>query len=236
MKNNSKGFIAPLLIAIIALLLAGGGYYLANLPTAPTSTYSVPVSETSTNTVTEPPKENVVIPPGIGRIQVTSPKGGEVWQIGSSYGISWANYVGTEPLTIALQTSPPTGQTSVRIIAQDVPAASIGRHTWTVPAENTNNKYKVEIYPAGGRELVGRSADYFTIRPAATKACIRGGCSGQLCVEQLADGNGPMTTCEYRAEYACYSTATCERQASGSCGWTQTSELSACLSNPPPLQ
>ena len=57
--------------------------------------------------------------------------------------------------------------------------------------------------------------------------CFVGGCSGQICSDQA----GMMSTCEYREEYACYQNARCERQPSGLCGWTQTSELSACISS-----
>jgi hypothetical protein len=60
------------------------------------------------------------------------------------------------------------------------------------------------------------------------KGCYRGGCSGQLCTDR-AD---VITTCEFRAEYACYTTATCERQVDGMCGWTLTEEVRACLKNP----
>jgi|CXWL01.1.fsa_nt_gi hypothetical protein len=59
--------------------------------------------------------------------------------------------------------------------------------------------------------------------------CHIGGCSAQLCTEQP----DMMSTCEYRAEYACYQTAECKRQTSGQCGWTQTSELHACLDTKP---
>ena len=66
---------------------------------------------------------------------------------------------------------------------------------------------------------------------AGTKpACIVSGCSGQICSDQEM-----VSTCEYRAEYACYQTARCERQASGQCGWTQTAALAACLANPSQL-
>lgn len=63
--------------------------------------------------------------------------------------------------------------------------------------------------------------------------CVPGGCSRQLCIR---DGQQVSTTCEYREEYACYTTATCEEQADGQCGWTQTEELTACLAgaNPTP--
>lgn len=68
--------------------------------------------------------------------------------------------------------------------------------------------------------------------PEPQAACVVGGCSSQMCVEE---GDPGMSTCEYRAEYACYREAVCERQTSGMCGWTQSSELTACLENPPEL-
>ena len=58
--------------------------------------------------------------------------------------------------------------------------------------------------------------------------CKIAGCSGQLCVDKNAEDI--ITTCEYRPEYACYKTARCERQSGGNCGWTQTAELSECIS------
>lgn len=69
--------------------------------------------------------------------------------------------------------------------------------------------------------------------PPPTAACVAGGCSHQLCVEE--GGPGGITTCEFRAEYACYQSATCARQPDGACGWNPTPELDACLANPPPV-
>jgi hypothetical protein len=71
--------------------------------------------------------------------------------------------------------------------------------------------------------------------PVDPVGCIKGGCSGQLCV----DASKPpiATTCEWREEYACYQTAICELQPDGSCGFRKTPELVACLqgtSRPPP--
>lgn len=65
--------------------------------------------------------------------------------------------------------------------------------------------------------------------------CAVAGCSGQLCVSADEAGN-IVTTCEFRAEYACYREASCEPQPNGQCGWTQTPELTTCLSNPPSLE
>ncbi len=58
--------------------------------------------------------------------------------------------------------------------------------------------------------------------------CMVGGCSSQLCGE-ANDMDGLVSTCEYRAQYACYQVATCERQTDGRCGWTETPELAQCL-------
>jgi hypothetical protein len=69
-------------------------------------------------------------------------------------------------------------------------------------------------------------------QPPSAGACIKSGCSGIVCVEP---GKEVVTTCEYKAEYACYKTASCERQPNGACGWTETAELTACLANPPPM-
>ncbi len=64
--------------------------------------------------------------------------------------------------------------------------------------------------------------------------CAVAGCSGQLCVS--ADEAGDIvTTCEYRAEYACHKEAYCGPQADGKCGWSQTAELQRCLANPPAI-
>lgn len=71
-------------------------------------------------------------------------------------------------------------------------------------------------------------------QPIVANGCIVTGCSSQLCVS--ADEGDIMTTCEYRAEYACYREASCEQQANGKCGWTMSAKLRACLSNPPPLE
>lgn len=64
--------------------------------------------------------------------------------------------------------------------------------------------------------------------------CAVAGCSQQLCVPAI-EADNIITTCEFRAEYACYREASCEPQANGECGWTPTAELQQCLANPPAL-
>jgi hypothetical protein len=62
--------------------------------------------------------------------------------------------------------------------------------------------------------------------PAASADCEPTGCSNTICAEA---GKGVMSTCEFKAEYACYSKAKCEKQANGACGWTRTADFEACL-------
>ncbi len=61
--------------------------------------------------------------------------------------------------------------------------------------------------------------------------CVVGGCSGEVCSNT---SEGPaVSSCIYRAEFACYKSAKCERQSNGQCGWTQTTELKMCIANAP---
>ncbi|MGE0400646.1 MAG: DUF6748 domain-containing protein [Kofleriaceae bacterium] len=91
--------------------------------------------------------------------------------------------------------------------------------------------FKIQKRPGKGRTATNAYRNVKNLAPAGGGECFVGGCSGQIC----SDNPGVISTCEWRAEYACYQTATCERQAGGECGWTQTSELQACLASPPPL-
>jgi hypothetical protein len=89
------------------------------------------------------------------------------------------------------------------------------RYTFTVRGSQGKGRTADNMY----RNLANVAA------PATGEACYRGGCSGQIC----SDRPNVISTCEWRAEYACYRDATCERQADGGCGWTQTPELEACI-------
>jgi len=63
------------------------------------------------------------------------------------------------------------------------------------------------------------------VKESPTGECYVGGCSSEIC-----SGRSDMASdCRYNEAYACFQTATCERQSTGVCGWTETSELRACL-------
>jgi hypothetical protein len=84
---------------------------------------------------------------------------------------------------------------------------------------NTNQS---ETFPAQGEGMM-------------SNGCAVAGCSQQLCVS-AEEAATIVTTCEFRAEYACYREASCEPQADGQCGWTETAELNQCLANPPMIE
>ena len=96
-------------------------------------------------------------------IKVSFPQGGEKLEIGKTYDIRWENYIANEPLTIALQVTLPDGETYLKRITENVPAASTGNYSWTVTSELADSKYRIEVYPEGDRLLVGRSKDFFSI-------------------------------------------------------------------------
>ncbi|MEK7193224.1 MAG: Ser-Thr-rich GPI-anchored membrane family protein [Patescibacteria group bacterium] len=159
--NNRKGFANIVLIVIIVAIVAVGGYFVfSKKSVTPTPSQQNPEAG-ATNEPNQGQGASFV--PEQDRIQITSPKGGEKLEVGKTYDIHWTNYSGKEPLTIALQVTTPSNQVSAKIVASNVPAASTGTYKWTVTSESSENKYKVEVYPAGGRELVGRSKDFFTI-------------------------------------------------------------------------
>lgn len=73
-------------------------------------------------------------------------------------------------------------------------------------------------------------------KESATGECFVGGCSSQIC-SGSPDAVDMVTTCEFRAEYACYRLTKCERQSeTGKCGWTPTVEFISCLSNPSAIE
>src|SRR3990167_4396430 len=98
----------------------------------------------------------------------------------------------------------------------------------------------MESYPRQCRTPDGRNftediSDVSDTQPDGSisfNGCAVAGCSGQLCVS-AEDASEIVTTCEFRAEYACYKEASCEPQADDKCGWTQMPELKRCLASPP---
>lgn len=210
MRDLKSGFIGLLLLLGIAGLLLGGGVYVYTQTytkaEVPTATSTAPTA-TSSNTL---PNDRDPQPRDIDApAKPTDPK---ITNDGGKYEI-----YALGPGYVTLEALAEFKKTQKTCVGRSEP----------IPADPR----------LADAPLLAKCYGYLVLKYETQKpACIRGGCSGQLCVEERADGDGLATTCEYRAEYACYQKASCERQTSGSCGWTQSTELAACLSNPPPLQ
>jgi hypothetical protein len=229
MKTSQARFVVVATLFFVGLAILGTRAFLYKsnpVDKKPSSSQEIATTTASATNLNKPVVFRSANQPSVpkDRIEILYPIGGEQFIEGDSYEIRWANYQGVEDLTIALQ--PVSGST--KIIARNVPATK-NYYPWTVGAE-TLGSYRIQVYPAGGRELVGYSKNFLIVKGSK---CVRSGCGNQFCTEE---GNESVTTCEYRADYACYITANCGHQADGSCGWAQTDELKGCLASPPPIQ
>ncbi|MBI2144053.1 eight-cysteine-cluster domain-containing protein [Candidatus Woesearchaeota archaeon] len=66
-----------------------------------------------------------------------------------------------------------------------------------------------------------------TAECSSNSGCGVGGCSGQVCTTK-GKASGLITTCEYKAEYACLNLTSCGC-VEGKCQWAGTAELEKCL-------
>jgi hypothetical protein len=97
-------------------------------------------------------------------------------------------------------------------------------HLLLRPAGATQNRtYVAELLDDGSLKL-SRGGQSGVLAPLA--ACVRTGCSGQLCSDRHR-----VTTCDMRPEYTCYRAAICERDDSGQCGFRQTQDLTDCIAS-----
>ncbi|MEA2701399.1 MAG: hypothetical protein QOE22_108 [Candidatus Parcubacteria bacterium] len=128
----------------------------------------------------------------------------------------------------------------VRVSVRIRSAMGVSTNEFALGTRITTEAQEIALMNVEPGNMAGKptaDVDYrftFEVKPRKTEGtaeCFVGGCSAQLCT----DDPDVASTCEYRAEYACYKTAKCERQPSGKCGWTETSELRSCLRNPPEL-
>lgn len=128
----------------------------------------------------------------------------------------------------------------VRVSVRITSGMGLSEQVLTLGDTVTTEAEEISLVGVSPGTLAGREiadADYrltFEVKErklSGTGQCFVGGCSAQLCT----DDPEAVSTCEYRAEYACYKTAECKRQENGECGWTETRELRSCLRNPPEL-
>ncbi len=92
-------------------------------------------------------------PPPAGTLTLTAPNGGESWEKGSAYDITWTseNLTGNVMLHLLRDVN---GQPQPLFIASDLPAAA-GTYSWTIPPYvQPGDGYRVQIRWIGGHNAV----------------------------------------------------------------------------------
>lgn len=110
----------------------------------------------STSVTSDVDNSGATVIPESDKIKVTRPVTGDDWHVGQNYVVQWSNYLGSENLTIAL--NPEIG--SAKVIATGITAAREGEYSWVIGSEEPG-KYKLDVYPEGGRNYLGSSGTFF---------------------------------------------------------------------------
>ncbi len=122
------------------------------------SSYKIKISSTSSS-VNDLSDNNFTIEeePPADYITVTSPNGGETWQMGTTHNITWDDNI-SEDVKIELYIS----GTLVSTIAYDT--SSGGSYTWSIPTWlDESSYYKIKIESVDNSSLNDWSDNYFTI-------------------------------------------------------------------------
>jgi hypothetical protein len=150
-SNKSSVGIIALIIGLVVVVAAG--FYLYKTDSVDTTLVPIETA-TTTSAATPGSGQGASIVSPEDRIVVAYPAGGETLSIGKTYDVRWANYIGTEALTIALQ---PAGGSS-KIVATNV-SANATSYSWLVGSE-VPGKYTIQVYPSGGRPYIGVSKEF----------------------------------------------------------------------------
>jgi len=109
------------------------------------------------------------------KITVLSPNGGETWEIGKSYTISWKTTgLSSDPKVSILLEGVGTADNSGEAYQLIETVNNTGSYTWTIPADifgTPNNTYKILIYKDTNSDIQDRSNAPFSITAATTPGC-----------------------------------------------------------------
>lgn len=90
------------------------------------------------------------------KIQVSVSSEDGIVYVGNEYQINWSNYYGNENLIISLLLIGGNDEgVDSEILVTDI--SNTGSYIWKVLPENFNHRYRVRVYPPGGREIFGQS-------------------------------------------------------------------------------
>jgi large repetitive protein len=107
-------------------------------------------------------KSNKVTPKVAAAIMVTTPQGGETWQRGKKYTISW-NYTGNPGTTVMIALVERTSSSPIKA-STSIGANGQGSYSWTIPKKHaTGSDYKVRITSKTKPSFTATSNGTFTI-------------------------------------------------------------------------
>ena len=146
---------------VVSSTPASTGTYSWTIPNLPSAQCKVRISDVSNSSVVDV-SDNVFTISPITTIVLTSPNGGENWQVGTSQDISWTSS-GVTNVKIEYTTN--NGSTWSTVVGS-TPASS-GTYSWTIP-NTPSTQCKVRISDVANSSLFDVSDNVFTISPAPT--------------------------------------------------------------------
>lgn len=170
MKNSQKGFIVPLLIAIIAVLVIGGGIYIYNNKKAEAPVLPIDINTDIQTTNQTQQQTNTQNPPANNKSSITvlSPNGGEVFKVGSTQTISWktTGLSKNSKVTIILSSVGTGGSREGDAYQLISTTDNIGKYTWVVTSPmslSPNNTYNISIYDYTNSQIIDINDTPFSI-------------------------------------------------------------------------
>jgi len=151
---------------IISSYPASAGSYSWAVPNTPSTQCKVRISESGNPSLYDISDNVFTISNGNLSILVTNPNGGENWQVGSVYNITWSSS-GVNNVKIEYTTDNGTSWTT---IISSYPA-SAGSYSWTVP-NTPSTQCKVRISESGNPSLYDMSDNVFTISTSSQSILV----------------------------------------------------------------
>jgi hypothetical protein len=144
-------------VTIIASTPASTGYYSWTVPSVVSSNCKVRISDASASSTNAVSASVFTITQTSNYVTLSSPVGGESWQVGSAHNITWT-YSGVT--NVKLEYTTDSGTNWSTIIAST--AASAGSYGWTIP-NAISSSCKVRISDASNASITSISASTFAI-------------------------------------------------------------------------
>ncbi|MEJ2196802.1 MAG: Ser-Thr-rich GPI-anchored membrane family protein, partial [Ignavibacteriaceae bacterium] len=152
-------FKAGLFISTITPLTPSDGSFNWTVPDiTQASDYTIVITSTATGAIADTSDAGFTIQ--ISGLNVSSPNGGEVWELGSSHDITWTDNI-AEDVKIELFKAGVFFQTIVD------PTPSDGTYNWTVPAVTQASDYTIVVTSKTNSTIADTSDANFTLQTSA---------------------------------------------------------------------